>query len=68
MENKSGESVYIKPENDGAGNGPGGSAKVQDNSAQEVKAGQSVYGLVDGIKTSSYSNAIFKLATERKLL
>jgi RHS repeat-associated protein len=68
LENKSGESVYIKPENDGSGNGPGGSTKVVDNSAQEVKAGQSVYGMVDGVKTSLYSNAIFKLVTGTKAI
>ena len=67
VENKSGETVYIKPENDGVGNGPGGKANVPDNSAQKVEAGQSVYGLVDGVKTSKYSNAIFKLVTGSKV-
>jgi RHS repeat-associated protein len=62
LENNSEGSVYIKPEQDGVGNGPGGQV-VNDNSAQEVKSGQSVYGLVDGVKTSKYSNAIFKLVT-----
>jgi hypothetical protein len=67
LENKSGETVYIKPENEGVGNGPGGKANVPDNSKQEVKAGESVYGLVDGVKTSRYSNAIYKLITGSKV-
>jgi RHS repeat-associated protein len=63
VENKSGETVYIKPEGDGVGNGPGGQGKVVDNSAEKVEAGQSVYGLVDGVKTSQYSDAVYKGAT-----
>ncbi len=66
LENKSGGDAYIKPENDGVGYGPGGSTKVIDDSRQRVKPGESVYGLVDGIKTSKYSDAIFKLTTGTK--
>ena len=67
LNNKSGETIYAKPENDGVGNGPGGKKKdVIDNSAQKVENGQAVYGLVDGVKTTKYGDAIFKLSTGTK--
>ena len=61
--NKSDEVAYFKPENAGVGNGPGGQTKVPENTPQPVKPGEAVYGLVDGVKTSYFSNAVFQVAT-----
>jgi len=63
LSNGSEKDIYAKPENDGVGNGPGGKNQVKDAKPELVKPGEAIYGLVDGFKTSKYSNAVFKLVT-----
>lgn len=61
--NDSGESVFIKPEHE-VKVGPGA---VGENENVKVKSGQSVYGMVDGVKTGLYSDAVYKLVDGNKV-
>ena len=61
--NDSGESIFIKPEHE-VKVGPGA---VGENENVNVKSGQSVYGMVDGVKTSLYSDAVYKLVDGNKV-
>jgi RHS repeat-associated protein len=67
LTNNDSESASILPEHGGVGNGPGGKDKIIDGKPEEIKPGQSVYGMVDGVKTSKYSNAFFKIVTGSKV-
>lgn len=61
--NDSGESIFIKPEHE-VKVGPGA---VGENENVQVKSGQSVYGMVDGVKTGLYSDAVYKLVDGNKV-
>jgi hypothetical protein len=69
VENKSTKTLFAKPEGDGVGNGPGGAPSpdgkkgIANGSAQPVGPGQSVYGMVDGIKPINHGDNVYKVPT-----
>jgi len=64
--NNSESSAFIQPEAN-VTQGPGATNSDGAYTPQEVKPGESVYGMVDGVKTSKFRDAVFKLVDGNKV-
>ena len=64
--NNSESSAVIQPEAN-VTQGPGATNSDGAYTPQEVKPGESVYGMIDGVKTSKFSDAVFKLVDGNKV-
>jgi RHS repeat-associated protein len=64
--NNDSSSAFIRPE-ENITEGPGATNQNGDYTPQEVKPGESVYGMVDGVKTSKFRDAVFKLVDGNKV-
>ena len=64
--NNSESNVFIQPEAN-VTQGPGATNLKGAYTPQEVKPGESVYGMIDGVKTSKFSDAVFKLVDGNKV-